>query len=180
MPDIKKPITASNFDSLDRIAFGPPPLLEGEDSKAYDELLAGVSGGVHPADLFEEIWVREIVDHTWEAWRWRRLKTVLLEETMPKALERLLWRPAEFFYCEDEDEGGGIGVNQVPAKELAKGWAAKDPAGVKQVEELLASAGQTIETVKARALEIALNSIERIDRLTMAAENRRDAILREI
>jgi phosphoheptose isomerase len=49
MPDTKKPITASNSDSLDRIAFGPPPLLEGEDSKAYDELLAGVSGGAGDA-----------------------------------------------------------------------------------------------------------------------------------
>jgi len=38
--------------------FGPPPLLEGEDTAAYDELLVQISGAVKPADILEEIWVR--------------------------------------------------------------------------------------------------------------------------
>jgi hypothetical protein len=42
--------------------FGPPPLIEGEDSAAYDELLARVSTAVKPADILEDIWVRDFVD----------------------------------------------------------------------------------------------------------------------
>jgi hypothetical protein len=42
--------------------FGPAPLFEGENAVAYDELLARISGAVKPTDIFEEIWVRDIVD----------------------------------------------------------------------------------------------------------------------
>src|SRR5436190_11103678 len=41
--------------------FGPPPLLEGEDTAAYDEFLVRISGAVKPADILEEIWVRDVV-----------------------------------------------------------------------------------------------------------------------
>ena len=42
---------------IDRLEiFGPPPLLEGEDCKAYDTLLARVSGATKPKDIIEEIW----------------------------------------------------------------------------------------------------------------------------
>jgi hypothetical protein len=55
--------------------FGPPPLIEGEDAAAYDELLLRISAAVKPADILEDIWVREIVDLVWSAFRLRRFKT---------------------------------------------------------------------------------------------------------
>ena len=68
------------LEIVDRLEiFGPPPLLEGEDSKAYDTLLARVSGAVKPKDIIEEIWVRDIVNLTWEILRLRRLKVVFHE-----------------------------------------------------------------------------------------------------
>jgi hypothetical protein len=43
---------ASLPERVGRLAlFGPPPLLEGEDTAAYDELLARISGAVKPADF---------------------------------------------------------------------------------------------------------------------------------
>jgi hypothetical protein len=36
---------------------GPPPLLEGESSVDYDDLLARVSAAVKPTDILEEIFV---------------------------------------------------------------------------------------------------------------------------
>src|SRR5260221_998271 len=42
--------------------FGPPPLIDGENSAEYEELLGRVSATVKPADILEEIWVRDIVD----------------------------------------------------------------------------------------------------------------------
>jgi hypothetical protein len=55
--------------------FGPPPLIEGEDAAAYDELLVRISAAVKPADILEDIWVREIVDLVWDTFRLRRFKT---------------------------------------------------------------------------------------------------------
>jgi hypothetical protein len=67
--------------------FGPPPLIEGEDSAAYDELLARVSTAVKPADTLEDIWVRDVVDLAWDVFRLRRLKANLVGAT---AVNRML------------------------------------------------------------------------------------------
>ena len=70
--------------------FGPAPLFEGEDTTAYDELLARISGAVKPADIFKEIWVRDIVDLVWEALRLRRLKANLMTATAYGGLQQIL------------------------------------------------------------------------------------------
>jgi hypothetical protein len=44
--------------------FGPPPLFEGEDTKAYHELLSRTSAVVKPADILDEFWVRDVIDLT--------------------------------------------------------------------------------------------------------------------
>src|ERR1700704_3374844 len=64
--------------TLPPVPFGPAPLIEGEDAGAYDELLLRISAAVRPHDIFEEIWVRDIVDLVWEAFRLRRLKACLM------------------------------------------------------------------------------------------------------
>jgi hypothetical protein len=62
------------------VLFGPPPLFEGEDPKTYDRLLAEISTAVTPGDIFEEIWVRDVLDLTVEVLRLRRLKAQLIME----------------------------------------------------------------------------------------------------
>ena len=80
---IKTEIASSNLpEPAGRLAWlGPPPLFEGEDTAAYDERLARISGAVKPTDIFEEIWVGDIVDLVWEAVRLRRLKASLMTAT---------------------------------------------------------------------------------------------------
>jgi hypothetical protein len=156
---------ASLPERVGRLAlFGPPPLLEGEDTAAYDELLVRISGAVNPADIFEEIWVRDLVDLVWEALRLRRLKASLMTATAYRGLEQIL-KPLVGFL----EEGG-----------LAKAWAARDQSAIKRVDKLLASAGLTMDAVMAQTLSISLDDIERIDRMIATAEVRRDAILREV
>jgi hypothetical protein len=144
--------------------FGPPPLLEGEDTAAYDDLLVRISGAVNPADIFEEIWVRDIVDLVWEAFRLRRLKANLMTAVAHKGLREIL-EPLM-----DWDE----------ARDLTEAWAARERAAIERVDELLASAGLTMDAVMARTLSLKLNDIERIDRMIATAEGRRNAILREL
>ena len=156
---------ASLPERVGRLAlFGPPPLLEGEDTAAYDELLVRISGAVNPADIFEEIWVRDIVDLVWEALRLRRLKANLMTATAYRGLEQIL-KPLVGFLEEEH---------------LAKAWAARDQSAIKRVDKLLASAGLTMDAVMAQTLSISLDDIERIDRMIATAEVRRNAILREV
>src|SRR5271155_4059961 len=70
--------------------FGPPPLLQGEDKAAYGTLLARISSTVRPADILEEIWVRDIVDLSWDILRLRRLKVNLIAATAYEGLQIVL------------------------------------------------------------------------------------------
>ena len=144
--------------------FGPPPLLPGENFAAYDELLARVSAAVKPADILDEIWVRDVVDLVWETHRWRRLKANLITATSYKGVEAVV-EPM---------------IGDGPASPLARSWAKRDADAIKKVDKLLASAGLTMDAVMAQTLSLKIDDIERIDRMIMGAEARRNVALREL
>ena len=164
--DPESSTTSASFpERAGRLAlFGPPPLLEGEDTAAYDELLVRISGAVKPTGIFEEIWIRGIVDLVWEAFRLRRLKANLMTAVAHKGLTAIL-EPL---------------IGWTDARNLAEAWAARERSAIKQVDKLLASAGLTMDAVMAQALSLKLDDIERIDRMIATAEGRRNAILREV
>jgi hypothetical protein len=62
--------------AADRI-LGPPSLLLSENPAMYAELLARVRAAVNPRNIIEEILIRDMVDHSWEILRWRRVKVDL-------------------------------------------------------------------------------------------------------
>ena len=144
--------------------FGAPPLVGGEDAAAYDGLTARIAGAVAPADVLEEMWVRDVVNLAWEALRLRRLKAQLLTSAAPEGLTGLL-TPA-------------IGAG--PARRLADQWAAGGRRAVRRVDTLLAAAGLARDAVTARTLALHIDDVERIDRMIMLAEARRAAALQEI
>jgi hypothetical protein len=146
-------------------------------------LLARFSGVVKPADFLEKMWVREIVDLTWESLRWRRLATSLHALAVPPALEAMLgWikgpDPAKGLFPDPDS----VFRSEPPTPEhlLAKKWAAKNPAATKRVDKILAKANISMDSLCAKALASEINIIERIDRLATVAEARRNATLREI
>jgi hypothetical protein len=145
------------------LPFGPPPLLEGEDAAAYDDLLARISTVEKPANIIEDIWVRDYVDLTWEILRLRRLKAALLKATAHIGLEIVL-KPLL-------DEGIG---------ELVEAWARGERSAVQQVKSILSSAGLTMDAVIAAAMSEQIETLERIERMLAMLEARRNAILREI
>jgi hypothetical protein len=71
-------------------------------------------------------------------------------------------------------------ARRLKAKELVHEYAQHEPDGVSLVDELLGRAGTSIEALTADALKEEFDYIERIDRLTTIAENRRDDALNEI
>ncbi len=71
-------------------------------------------------------------------------------------------------------------ARRLKAKELVHEYAQHEPDGVSLVDELLGRAGTRIEALTADALKEEFDYIERIDRLTTIAENRRNDALNEI
>ena len=145
--------------------FGPPPLIEGEDAAAYNQLHARISAAVKPKDVLEEIWVRDVVDLTWETLRMRRFKAKLLASATSTGLERILHR---------------AGNNWTQDRDLSRQWAVRDRQAIKQVDKRLATMGLTIEAVTAETFFAMIDDIERVDRMIMNAEARRNAALREV
>lgn len=156
------PIPAAHLPAtLD--CLGPAPLIPGDSASGYDTLLARVSATVTPADVLEEFWTREVVDHVWEAIRFRRLKASVMTACAGEGMYAVL---------RSLDAHDGFG--------LAKRWFARDLAAVAKVDVLLESAGLGIDHVMAQTLRLRIAEIERIDRLAAAAEDRRNSALHEI
>jgi hypothetical protein len=144
--------------------FGPPPLFDGEDTEVYDQLLREISTAVTPADIFEHIWVRDVVDLTIEVLWLRRLKVNLMTANAYKGLTETL-APL---------------VGRSRAETLAEGWAARKSDVVEEVNKILTSAGLTTDSILAYTFSVKVNDIERIEHMTALAEARRNATLREI
>lgn len=157
------------------LPFGPPPILEGEDSAAYDDLFARVFASVQPADIIEEIWIRDIVDLEWEILRLRRVKVNLLAATMHEGLATLL----EPLHDDVEEDDYALSAGQL-AQGLATEWARRRPSAMKKVDRLLASAKLTMEAAMAHTFLEHYDSIERIERMIAMAENRRNGVVVEI
>ena len=66
------------------------------------------------------------------------------------------------------------------AKELLQEYGRREPETMRLVEGLLTSAGASLDSFMAHALTEQLEYIERIDRLTTIAEDRRNGMLAEI
>jgi hypothetical protein len=63
---------------------GPAPLIEGEDRKAYEQLLKNVRTAIAPPNFLVDMMVSDIVAHTWNIARLRRYEVELskkLDET---------------------------------------------------------------------------------------------------
>jgi hypothetical protein len=158
------PTNAADRSTARLNLFGPPPLIEGEDTAAYDDLLFRISAAVKPADILEDIWVRDVVDFTWEIFSLRRLKANLMTSTGYRGVRAVL-EPI-------------IGFDD--ADTLATNWAARAPSALKRVNKILDSAGLTMDAVIAQTLSQNLDFVERIERMITVKESSRNAILREI
>jgi hypothetical protein len=163
--------------------FGPPPILPGEDRSAYAALLERLSGDVKPKDMVERIWVRDIVDHTWEILRLRRIKKGLVSPAVQIALSKHL---EQYVYLHPKypkpDESGEEDQDEIKAlcDSLADDWIMKDPDVVAWIKQLEGYGSFSLDEVLARGFSEVLNSVERIDHLVTVAEARRNSVFREM
>ena len=78
--------------------FGAASLLPGEDSAAYDLLLAKVCAAVKPADVIEEMWTHDVISLEWEIIRYRSLKSSVLKAVVRENLRHFLSENLNFSY----------------------------------------------------------------------------------
>jgi hypothetical protein len=152
--------------------FGPPPLLAVENRGAYDRLLARVAADLGPHDAMEMMWVKDIVDLIWEVLRYRRFRAVIIDAARHDALDATARSLA--IGCGD-DPGDGERLS-----DHAGGRWLSDPAAKSEVLHILGAHGMSEETIAAEAFLRRGDDIERIEKLLISAERRRDAVLREI
>jgi hypothetical protein len=119
---------------------------------------------VKPADILEDIWVRDIVDPVWEALRLRRLKANLMTATAVHGLAELL----EPF------------MGEYAAIDLARDWATRRPRAIKKVDSILASLGLTKDAVMAQTPRVCPRGERRSDQMRLQARTRGFGSGREI
>jgi hypothetical protein len=141
----------------------PAALIAGENAGAYEELGARILGSIKPADPFEEIWARDMIDVTWEVFRLRRLKANLMAVAAPDGMTDIL-----------------RGLGETQPNSLARRWAAREPTAIGDVNERLAAAGLGTDAVMAAALAARIEAFERIERMLAAAEARRAGALQQL
>src|SRR5262249_19375280 len=90
MPDQSATETATPL-AASRVV-GPLPLMDAENPKSYQELLDHMSSMLEPQNILEEIWIREIAELTWDAFRLRRMKANGLSGAAHRRCKRLLSR----------------------------------------------------------------------------------------
>jgi hypothetical protein len=155
MPTSQEVATAPESQAPSRIAlFGPPPLIEGEDAAAYDELHARVSSAIRPSDFIEEIFIRDVVDDTWTVFRFRRLQAAFLSNEVSDEVFKQVSFLDELLEVTPEEEDRACLITQ------------KSNIDVNKIQA----------TVIARRLD----TIERMEHWIAIAEGRRNATLREI
>ena len=143
-------------ERVQRLAlFGPPPLIEGEDAAAYNQLLARVCAAVKPVDIIDEIFIADVVPSEWEVLRLRRLKWSLIRAPALEALADFLGENLDYdLYSEDfADDLAKILQDNLPedqaedAQTLAYKCARNEADAVDKVNEILDGIGLNMDQV---------------------------------
>jgi len=155
--------------------FDDRPLLPDENEEQYDALLRSIVQQVKPADVIEAIWVKDVVDLIWQAKWLRRYRVQILVQARLKAVEDLILPSFR------NSDASGLDLSlAVSTDALAAGWVTGNKSEKGRVDTILHERGLTAADVTAHGFLLNLPAIERIDRLSLAADQRRDALLREI
>lgn len=156
---------------------GPPPLLPGEDVSAYETLIARVSADLQPADVIEEIWIRDVVYHTWEIIRWRRIKMIRTGLKMSEFLTKWF---AGTLYASPQGSAQTENTIREASKKLASRWFNGDPEVLNSIKQAETANMISITDSVGLLFFNDIDAIERIDQMLSVLEIRRNAVLREI
>ena len=179
------------------LIFGSP-ILAHENLQAYELLVDRLYSENKPKDFIEESYLHNVAYWLWELWRWRRMKTCVVEAAVPAAMVWVLAVPrrqrlehigdkevniAEIIdppmSQEEKTELEELAANT--KRELEEEKKRQDE--MERMEEAKRRAADfklTVDTITTRAFLEKLDTVERIDRMIIAAENRLNLAYREM
>jgi hypothetical protein len=146
-----------------RSLFGYALVLKTEDDQLYWNCMQQFINCVEPQDVIEWLWVKDVVDLSWEILRLRRLKITLVEIDRGDRNASIEWQ-REHPDAPYMDFRSGVPIPGDPADTEAR-----------KNQPLLDT-----ETDSAELLFRHIEEYEHIEKLLTSAELRRDRILREI
>jgi hypothetical protein len=160
--------------------FGPPPILGTESLGVYEKILAGLGEDFAPRSTAEMMLVRDFADVSWEIFRYRRYKVLLLERRVRQLRETQAQREkARARIGEGSRQRKAEDVDQ-PRTKLERMEDLEDVAAnsIRDVDEILAKGAEELEY--ARAFESAMKQIQMIEMMENFKAAERESILRQL
>jgi hypothetical protein len=145
--------------------FGPPPLLKGEDGKAFEMLKQRLFEAVKPEDFIEAIAVNDLLNLVWESMRLRRLRAKLLAASDHLGLKDLI---------------GPLNTSGRSPGLMTQDWALNGRKATGDLATIMKAANIDRDAIQAQTLATHLEIYEAIDRMIERADARRIVILREL
>jgi hypothetical protein len=144
---------------------GRPALLKGEDRNSYSKLRKTVSELMHPQNLLDAIEVQEVVDSIWEARRFQKLGTKLVDAERQKAFNYLA--NSMFGYV---SEAAGEWIESIADKPYPDEMTEAD---------VLKKVGLSEELVQAKAVLLAADNFAVLEKLVANRIAQRKASLKD-
>jgi hypothetical protein len=159
-----------------------PPILPGENPKAYEKILDRMIDTIGPRDFIEEIWCRDLVDVAFNLFHLRRIKAAYQADKVSEAANKEASRLAEAAMraMQDSDEDK---IQQFLACDPRWNRASAYPRAYQIYQQLLAKARSALNMNLIQAnvtFSWLFDYFERIAALILADEQRFDEIMREL
>lgn len=160
--DPPKQVYADGFSPLSL-----PPLLRTEAPAGYETLLQDLVEELQPSGTIAETFVADAAHHLWEIFRLRRAQATLINSAFREALENLLSG-----VCRDRS------LKYYDQYKWVAGQYFLSAEKKQDVDEILAKFGLDQSAVVAESMRVVAEDIERLQRMEIEAEKRRDRALR--
>lgn len=154
---------------------GSPTFAPSDNAANYNLIVQRMLESIRPRDFIEGLFVRDLIDLTWEECRLRQIREALLAESRGAAVERLLYRKNL-----REVPEGAERMARAQAKDQFNNWS-NDRAKRKEIEENLNKHSQDEDqAILAASYSEAYKELESVNKSIAFAQKRRMALLREI
>ena len=137
-------------------------ILRTESEADFADLQAEIVRDFHPTDFAEREYVNDVVHHTWNIRRYRRVAAGIQNNALRRALQRIvneiLLPPSATTFVR----------SWIASQHLSHSWLL-DPAGRRRVESLLKEAGLGLSAIEAQAHMLVVDHVEHANRMEEAA-----------
>jgi hypothetical protein len=159
---VKRPVLRVDITDI-KFLLGPPPVLRTENPHLYWELFEQFAEAIAPSSIVEWIWLKDIVDLSWEIARLRRYRAIWIEFQRD-------WANLEIQHAREHADHLA----------LFRDKGHLFPMTPEKIDERRNWGSADTEYHSALLVHEELKSYEAFERLLKSAELRRDRVLREL